>query len=121
MKFVFSPTLISNHPKNQQFEDMPTPMGQPEIYHFKSTRFNGENFERWEEKMEYTLRHHNVYYVLTDDPPIIPDGYEAMKQEIDVALKAYVDWKATGYKCCQFILETLFDSFFNQFAKKTKC
>lgn len=70
---------------------MSTPMGQLGIYHFKSTRLNGENFERWEEKIKYTLRHHNVYYVLTDDLPIIFNGYEAIKQEIDVALKANAD------------------------------
>lgn len=63
---------------------MSTPMDKPGIYHFESTRFNGENLERWEENMEYTLRHHNVHYKLTDEPPIIPSEYEATEKKFMV-------------------------------------
>lgn len=65
---------------------MSTPMGQ------LKTRFNGENFKRWEEKMEYSLRHYDIHYVLTNQPPLIPLENETIKDEIDVVLPASNDW-----------------------------
>lgn len=82
---------------------MPTLMGQFGIYHFESTQFNGENFEGGEEKMEYTLRQLDVFYVLTNAPPLIPFKHEAV-EKINVALKANIDWRDAHYKCCHFIL-----------------
>lgn len=96
------------------------PFVQLGTFHFESTRFTGENFERWEEKIEFTLKQLNIYYVLTNTPPLIPSKDEATLDEINATLETKKNWDAADYKCRHMILEMLSDSLFNQFVKKTK-
>lgn len=92
---------------------MSSPFAQRKTFHFKATQFNGKNFERWEEKIEFTLKQLNIHYMITDAPALIPSKDEATVDEINATLKANKNCEATDYKCCHMILETLSDSLFN--------
>lgn len=58
--------------------------------------------------------------MLIDVPSLIPYEDEATMDEINAALEVNKNWETADYKCRHMIVKTLFDSFFNQFAKKTK-
>ncbi|KAF6150877.1 hypothetical protein GIB67_020960 [Kingdonia uniflora] len=50
-----------------------------------STRFDGMNFYRWEDKMVFSLKQLKIYYVLSDICPAIPA--ETMSGAAKMALK----------------------------------
>ncbi|KAF6148041.1 hypothetical protein GIB67_024216 [Kingdonia uniflora] len=82
-----------------------------------STRFDGKNFYRWEDKMVFLLKQLKIYYVLSDICPATPA--ETMSDAAKKALEKIQKWKDDDYLCRHHILNFLTDALYNQFKKKT--
>ncbi|KAF6154981.1 hypothetical protein GIB67_004583 [Kingdonia uniflora] len=82
-----------------------------------STRFDGNNFYRWEDKMVFLLKQLKFFYVLSDICPTIPA--ETLSDAAKKALEKIQKWKDDDYLCRHHILNSLTDALYNQFKKKT--
>ncbi|KAF6144371.1 hypothetical protein GIB67_024598 [Kingdonia uniflora] len=82
-----------------------------------STRFDGKNFYRWEDKMVFLLKQLKFFYVLSDICPTTPAEtlFDAAKKVLEKIQK----WKDDDYLCRHHILNSLTDALYYQFKKKT--
>jgi hypothetical protein len=79
----------------------------------KLDRFDGNNFKRWREKVEFLLTTLKVRYVLdTPCPDVRAEG--ATNEQIDLKFK----WEEDNYTCRGNILNTLTDPLFDMYAPK---
>jgi hypothetical protein len=79
----------------------------------KLDRFDGNNYKRWREKVEFLLTTLKVRYVLDTPCPDIP-AEGATNEQIDLKFK----WEKDNYTCWGNILNTLIDPLFDMYAPK---
>jgi hypothetical protein len=79
----------------------------------KLDRFDGNNYKRWKEKVEFLLTTLKVRYVLDTPCPVVPEE-GATDEHTDVIVK----WEEDNYTCRGNILNTLTDPLFDMYAPK---
>jgi hypothetical protein len=79
----------------------------------KLDRFDGNNYKRWKEKVEFLLTTLKVRYVLDTPCPVVPNEGATVEQT-DVKFK----WEEDNYTCRGNILNTLIDPLFDMYALK---
>ncbi|XP_039032913.1 uncharacterized protein LOC120168171 [Hibiscus syriacus] len=82
----------------------------------KPTKFNGENFKTWQQKMLFYLTTLNLAKFLKDDPPTIRED------EVDAATAFNITeaWKHSDFLCRKYMLNGLSDALYEVYnVKKT--
>ncbi|KAF6175807.1 hypothetical protein GIB67_003295 [Kingdonia uniflora] len=92
------------------------PFNSMGLFSNDSTRFDGNNFYRWEDMMVFLLKQLKNYYVLSDICPATPA--KTMSDAAKKALEKVQKWKDDDYLCRHHILNSLTDALYNQFKKK---
>jgi len=80
----------------------------------RPTRFDGTNFKRWQNKMEFFLTIKKVAHVLKTDVPVVSENAEKEDKEkltIKIALLNECD-----YLCKNFILNGLSDDLYDYYS-----
>lgn len=94
-----------------------TPLG---LVSHENIRFDGKNFHRWEQKMEFLLKQLKIAYVLTEPCPTIPLSPGATDADIAQVTSEIQKWIDDDYLCRHNILNSLTDQLYDQYSIKTK-
>ena len=93
----------------------PASVAIPVNHEERPEKFNGQNFNRWQQKMFFYLTTLNLARFLTEDAPKPKEG------ETDIQVVSAIDaWHHSDFLCKNYVMNDLSDSLYNVYiGKKT--
>lgn len=105
--------------QNEQVTNSISASTSGELVHIEINRFDGKNYQCWAPQMENFLKRLKIAYVLTDPCPSIARTLDTSTKVISQAKAAEQKWFNDDRMCRYNILNSLSDSLYYQYSKKT--
>ncbi|XP_070056569.1 uncharacterized protein [Nicotiana tomentosiformis] len=93
--------------------------GVPSLPNSNFEIFDGKNFPRWREKMEFFLRRLKLTYVLEQSCPNAPSSEVATNEATSIR-EQILKWQDDDYLCKNYILEAMTNKYYDQYFAKCK-
>ena len=108
-----TPVGVVNPPPAVTVSTSALPMTVPMNHAERPEKFDGSNFKRWQQKMQFYLTTLNLVRFLTEDAPQLKEG------DNDIQVVSAVDaWKHSDFLCRNYVMNGLTDSLYNVYSTK---